>query len=255
MSTTTRSRPTASRSAISTGASCIVEQFGLATIPGCPSRSSGLTWDTTSGTVVSIRQADELSMTVAPWATAAGASSREMSAPAENSAMSTPSKASATASPISSVRPSIDTVRPADRPEASRRSSPTGNSRSLRIWIIVRPTTPVAPTTATVRGRRFMKGLAPLALSLGRARPEYSSGPFRTGCKRVCRTRNETSRRSPGGSPRLRGEDPDQTGSLARWRCMAALRERLTRPWRSTSRTTTMISSPTDTTSSTVGTW
>ena len=111
-----------------------------------------MTWETTSGTVGSIRQADELSMTVAPRATAAGASSLETSAPAENSAMSTPSKASGTASPISSVRPSIDTVRPADRPEASRRNSPTGNSRSLRIWIIVRPTTPVAPTTATVRG-------------------------------------------------------------------------------------------------------
>ena len=141
-----------SRSAIRTGASCIVEQFGLATMPGWPSRSSGLTCETTSGIVGSIRQADELSMTVAPRATAAGASSFEMSAPAENRAMSTPSKASGTASAISSVRPSTDTVRPADRPEASRRSSPTGNSRSLRIWIIVRPTTPVAPTTATVRG-------------------------------------------------------------------------------------------------------
>ena len=47
---------------------------------------------------------------------------------------------------------------PADRPEASRRSSPTGNSRSLRIWIIVRPTTPVAPTTATVRGSTVHEG-------------------------------------------------------------------------------------------------
>ena len=36
VSTTTRSRPTASRSAMSTGASCIVEQFGLAMIPGGP---------------------------------------------------------------------------------------------------------------------------------------------------------------------------------------------------------------------------
>ena len=44
-------------------------------IPGWPSRSSGLTCETTSGIVGSIRQADELSMTVAPRATAAGASS------------------------------------------------------------------------------------------------------------------------------------------------------------------------------------
>ena len=83
VSTTTRSRPTASRSAIRTGTSCIVEQFGLAMIPSWPSRSSGLTCDTTSGIAGSIRQADELSITVAPRATAAGASSRDTSAPAE----------------------------------------------------------------------------------------------------------------------------------------------------------------------------
>ena len=137
---------------MSTGAICMVEQFGLAMIPGWPSRSAALTCETTSGMVGSIRHADELSMTVAPWATAAGASSCDTPAPAEKSAMSTPSNASGTASPISSVRPSIETVRPADRPEASSRKSATGNSRSLRIWIIVRPTAPVAPTTATVRG-------------------------------------------------------------------------------------------------------
>ena len=66
-------------------------------------------------------------------------------------------------------------------------------------------------------------------------------------------------RRAPrqlGGEPsELRPERVGQTGSFARWRCMAALRERLTRPWRSISVTTTMTSSPTDTTSSTVGTW
>ena len=70
-----------------------------------------------------------------------------------------------------------ETFRPADRPEASRRSSPTGNSRSLRIWIIVRPTTPVAPTTATVRGLWFIREMAPLAHTLIRARSEYTSEP------------------------------------------------------------------------------
>ena len=121
-------------------------------MPGWPSRSSGLTSLTTSGIVGSIRHALELSMTVAPRATACGASSREASAPAENRAMSTPSNASPTAS-ADLVRLAVDRDGPAGRPpEASRRSSPTGNSRSLRTWIIVRPTTPVAPTTATVRG-------------------------------------------------------------------------------------------------------
>ena len=95
-------------------------------IPMWPSRSSGLTCDTTSGTVGSIRQADELSITVAPCATAAGASSFETSAPAEKRAMSTPSKASGVASPISCVWPSTETVLPTDLPDASRRNRPTG---------------------------------------------------------------------------------------------------------------------------------
>src|SRR5829696_1079987 len=185
---------------MSTGASCIVEQFGLAMMPGWPSRSSGLTCETTNGMVGSIRHADELSMTVAPCATAAGASCTEMSAPAEKRAMSTPANASGPASAISSVRPSIETVRPAERPEARRRSSPTGNSRSLRIWIIVRPTTPVAPTTATVRGRGFMVGAAPLILSQGRARPEYSSGPLPPG-RRALRS----ARSAPTDRPWIEG--------------------------------------------------
>ncbi len=164
VSTMTRSMPTLSRIAIRIGTSCIVEQLGLAMMPGWPSRSSGLTSLTTSGIVGSIRHALELSMTVAPRATACGASSSEMSAPAEKRAMSTPSNASPTASPIWWVWPSIAIVRPADRPDASKRSSPTGNSRSLRTWIIVRPTTPVAPTTATVRGDRVVSGMAPRRL-------------------------------------------------------------------------------------------
>ncbi len=49
VSTTTRSRPTASRSAMSGGTSCIVLQFGLAMMPSWASRSAGLTWLTTSG--------------------------------------------------------------------------------------------------------------------------------------------------------------------------------------------------------------
>ena len=66
VSTTTRSMPTASRSAISTGASCMVEQLGFATMPSWNAASSGLTWLTTRGTSGFIRQAFELSMTVAP---------------------------------------------------------------------------------------------------------------------------------------------------------------------------------------------
>src|SRR3990172_2017870 len=65
-----------------TGTSCIVEQLGLATIPSCQARSSGLTWLTTSGTAGSIRQALELSMTVAPRPAAARAETVQTSPPA-----------------------------------------------------------------------------------------------------------------------------------------------------------------------------
>ena len=99
MSTTTRSIPTASRSAISGGSSCIVEQLGFAMIPSWPSRSSGLTWLTTSGTSGSMRHALELSMTVQPRFAASGASSLLVPPPALNSAMSTPSNASGVARP------------------------------------------------------------------------------------------------------------------------------------------------------------
>ena len=60
----------------------IVVQFGLATMPlGMSSSASGLTSDTTSGTSGSMRQAEELSMTVAPAAATTGASSREVCLP------------------------------------------------------------------------------------------------------------------------------------------------------------------------------
>ena len=108
-------------------------------------------------------------MTVVPWATAAGASDSETAPPAENRAMSTPSNASGLASTTSWVAPATETVEPADRPEAMSRSSPSGKSRSRRTWIIVRPTAPVAPTTATVSGRGVIPGTAPLRFSRFRA--------------------------------------------------------------------------------------
>ncbi|CAB5067011.1 unannotated protein [freshwater metagenome] len=71
----------------------IVVQFGLATIPFEMLRKAcGLTSATTSGTCGSIRQAEELSTTIAPAAATCGANSRELVAPLENSAMSMPEK-------------------------------------------------------------------------------------------------------------------------------------------------------------------
>jgi hypothetical protein len=69
----------------------IVVQLGLATMPlGMSSRAWGLTSDTTSGTSGSMRQADELSTTVAPAAATTGASSSDVYLPAENSTRSRP---------------------------------------------------------------------------------------------------------------------------------------------------------------------
>ena len=73
----------------------MVVQFGLAMMaprprPTTASAASGLTSDTTSGTVGSIRQADELSITMAPAAANFGASAFEVEPPAENRAMSRP---------------------------------------------------------------------------------------------------------------------------------------------------------------------
>ena len=74
----------------------MVLQLGLAMMPPLPAFmpfiASGFTSGTTSGTPCVMRKADELSTTVAPAALAAGAKSREMSPPAEKSAMSTPAK-------------------------------------------------------------------------------------------------------------------------------------------------------------------
>ncbi len=314
--------------------SCIVEQFGLAMIPSCHARSSGFTWDTTSGTSGSIRQALELSTTTQPRLAASGASSFDVPPPAEKIAMSMPSKASGVASSTVMSRPATDMVVPAERADARRRSSVYGNCFSVRTWIMVRPTAPVAPTTATVSFsglvsgtvRPASDGLSGTARVYQRAPAELDARPdatsrLRTPCCAAAARRHAshaTIRVARGGNVRrthvpaaiapesparavvdvLAAQDDDHRGPepclprtpgpspverkpvtapdtkkrpraeargrcralgdaayLARCRCIAALRDRLTRPWRSISVTTTMTSSPTDTTSSTDGTW
>ena len=127
-------------------------------IPSWPSRSPGLTWLTTSGTSGSIRHALELSMTVQPRFAASGASSLLVPPPALNSAMSTPSNASGVARPTVWSVPPTFTTRPALRADARSRSSVIGSCFSRRTWIIVRPTAPVAPTTATTREFGLVRG-------------------------------------------------------------------------------------------------
>src|SRR5882757_836181 len=73
----------------------MVEQFGLATIPlGMCRNASALTSGTTSGTSGSMRQALELSMTMAPFPAAIGDDSRLTEAGVDDSTICTPAKAS-----------------------------------------------------------------------------------------------------------------------------------------------------------------
>ena len=101
-------------------------------------------------------------MTVAPRFAAAGASAVEVSPPALNSAMSTPSNASGVAWRTVWTVPATSTSVPALRSLASSRSSVNGKARSTSRRVIVLPTRPVAPTTATVRGFAITLGMAPL---------------------------------------------------------------------------------------------
>jgi hypothetical protein len=81
----------------------MVVQFGLAMMPfgRVPASRSKLTSETTSGTSGSLRQAEELSTTTAPAAANRGACTRDIVAPAENSAMSMPLGSAVSASSTS----------------------------------------------------------------------------------------------------------------------------------------------------------
>jgi hypothetical protein len=80
--------------------------------------ASGLTSLTTSGTSGSRRHADELSMTVTPAAANLGAWSREVDAPAENNAMSSPAGSARAVSSTVTSPPAHGSLVPAERAEA-----------------------------------------------------------------------------------------------------------------------------------------
>jgi hypothetical protein len=135
-------------SGASTGIAAIVVQLGLATMPfGVLSRSPGFTSLTTSGTSASIRQADELSTTIAPASAARGARVSEAVLPLLNSAMSMPAK-SAVAESSTTTSPSAQgSVLPADRADAKKRTSSRGKARCASRVRMTPPTWPVAPNT------------------------------------------------------------------------------------------------------------
>ncbi len=133
----------------------MVEQLGFAMTPLCHSMSRGFTSGTTSGTLSSMRKALELSIITAPAAVTASRNWRDTPAPAENSAMSTPSKASGVISCTSrspagtEPQPPNATFLPAERALASARTSAAGKPTSCSTRKNSWPTAPVAPATAT----------------------------------------------------------------------------------------------------------
>ncbi len=121
-------------------------------IPPWPSSASPFTSGTTRAASGSMRKAEELSITTAPLAAAAGANRRETAASAANSTRSDPARPSSLTISTVTSSPRNLSFRPAERWEANRRSSATGNRRVSRQAIISRPTAPVAPTMATLAG-------------------------------------------------------------------------------------------------------
>ena len=109
-----------------TGIAAIVVQLGLAMMPRPASMTaaiaSGLTSETTSGISGSMRKAEELSTTITPASANFGTSARDVVAPAENSAMSSPAGSAVSASStVISRSPNGSTV-PAERAEAKKRT-------------------------------------------------------------------------------------------------------------------------------------
>src|SRR5690606_17465280 len=119
VATRRETRPASSWSGFRTGIAAMVVQFGLAMIPlGSSSMSPALTSETTSGTSGSLRQALELSMTVAPAAATLGAYSLLEEPPLENSAMSRPEKSAVAVSSTVTSWSFHGRVDPADRADA-----------------------------------------------------------------------------------------------------------------------------------------
>ena len=102
----------------------IATQFGLAMMPRCEAIAPAFTSGTTSGTPASMRNAEELSTTTAPCATAAGANRRAVPLPAENSAISAPARPSSVSNSTGSPSPRNISRRPAERGEAIQAQGP-----------------------------------------------------------------------------------------------------------------------------------
>ena len=87
-----------------------------------------------------MRHADELSTTTAPAAANRGACTRDIVAPAENSAMSRPDGSAVSASSTSISWPRNVSFLPCERAEAKNRTEVAGKSRSSNSFRITWPT-------------------------------------------------------------------------------------------------------------------
>ncbi len=128
----------------------IVEQLGFAIILSVDVSALALISGTTNFLERSMRQADELSITVVPTSANFGANSREVPPPAEKIAIS---GLAAIASCIEEIVYSFClyvTCLPTDRSDATGINSVIGKLRSASTCNITWPTIPVAPTTATL---------------------------------------------------------------------------------------------------------
>src|SRR5262245_24718613 len=124
-------------------------QFGFATIPFLMDfNSSALTSGTTRGTSGSMRQADELSTTIAPCLAAIGLNSLLTLDGVLERTIWTPANASGRRSSTVYRFPANSTGFPALRSEARNLTDFAGKFRSASTRRIKSPTAPVAPTTA-----------------------------------------------------------------------------------------------------------
>src|ERR1700722_5749582 len=127
----------------------MVEQLGLAMILSSRVSVSAFSSGTISFLVGSMRQAEELSITVMPAAANFGAHSREVLPPAEKRATAGFAAIASIALTTLNFFPLNSTSLPTDFSDATGSSSVTGKFLSANTCNILVPTRPVAPTTAT----------------------------------------------------------------------------------------------------------
>ena len=127
----------------------MVLQFGFAIILSSAVKTSALTSGTINFLVGSIRQADELSITVVPTAANFGACSVDVEPPAENNATSGFMAIASSTVTTLYFFPLKSISFPLLFSDATGINSVTGKLRSANTFNITVPTRPVAPTTAT----------------------------------------------------------------------------------------------------------